>query len=115
MNKIKYIFYFLIFFISNTSYSQQIGQIKKGSLFIIGGGKRTPDLMRSMLRQAHLKSQDYIVVLPMASIEPDTAYFYFKTSLNGLCNNTIVSFNLTKENQGRQEWIDSLSHAALIF
>ncbi len=87
----------------------------KGNLFIIGGGKRTAALMQSMLSTAHLKPSDYIVVLPMATAEPDTALYYFAQSLQSLCNNHIVSFNFTAATVNRQSWLDSLQHARLIY
>ena len=87
----------------------------KGSLFIIGGGHRSPALMKTLLAVSSLKTKDYIVVLPMASEETDTAFYYVKTSLVNLCSNTIANLDFSKHNKFDQQWLDSLLHAKLIF
>ena len=87
----------------------------KGKLFIIGGGDRSPALMMSLLETAALKNNDYVVVLPMSSEEPDTAYYYFKADLEILCRNAIVNFNFTKDKVADKRWLDSLEKAKLIF
>jgi len=81
----------------------------------MGGGDRPPSLMRSLLETAALKDNDYVVVLPMSSKEPDTAYYYFKADLETLCGNAIVNFNFTKERVADKGWLDSLEKAKLIF
>ena len=68
----------------------------KGNLFIIGGGDRTPQLIQKLISTAQLSAKDYIVVLPMATEEPDTAYYYIKTELEQACSNTIANLNFTK-------------------
>jgi cyanophycinase len=87
----------------------------RGSLFIIGGGHRSPALMKSLLSVSSLKTNDYIVVLPMASEETDTAYYYVKISLQNLCHNTIANLDFSKKNKSNKQWLDSLEHAKLIF
>src|SRR4030095_2008820 len=87
----------------------------KGKLFMIGGGDRPPSLMRSLLETAALKNNDYVVVLPMSSEEPDTAYYYLKADLETVCSNAIVNFNFTKERVADKRWLDSLEKAKLIF
>ena len=47
----------------------------EGKLFIIGGGKRPPEMVQEMMDLAGLDSMGYVVVLPMSSSEPDTAFF----------------------------------------
>lgn len=87
----------------------------KGSLFIIGGGHRSPELMQTLLKTAKLSPKDYIVVLPMSSAETDTAYYYTKISLDTLCSNTIANLNFTSERVNDKVWLDSLRHAKLIY
>lgn len=98
-------------------YSIVAGQTKtpKGNLFIIGGGKRPPELMQVLLKTAKLSPKDYIVVLPMSSGETDTAYHYTKISLDKLCNNTIANLNFTKDKVTNRQWLDSLKRAKLIY
>ena len=62
-------------------------QKNKGKLFIIGGGKRSDILMNQMLKVADLKTKDFIVVLPMSSEEPDSAYIYFNKAYSELIKN----------------------------
>ena len=104
----------LLFFIALIYCTQSFSQAK-GNLFIIGGGNRTPSLMRSMLSTATLSANDYIVVLPMATEEPDTAFYYFKISIDTLCNNALVKFNFTEKETNYKSWLDSVKNAKLIF
>lgn len=87
----------------------------KGNLFIIGGGDRPPSLVKSLLATAPLSRNDYIVVLPMSSEEPDSSFYYFKKDISPECSNTIVNLNFTKGNVNNKQWLDSLLHAKLIF
>jgi cyanophycinase len=92
-----------------------MAQSTKGKLFIIGGGDRTDNLMRKMLAVSHLTKNDYIVVLPMASEEPDSSFFYFKNQIEKLTIHKIVMFNFDKSILHKKELIDSLQKAKLIF
>jgi cyanophycinase len=87
----------------------------KGKLFIIGGGDRSPALMRSLIATAAFRPKDYVVVLPMSSESPDTAFYYFKTDLEPFCSSAIVNFNFTTNKVNDKNWLDSLEHARLIF
>ena len=87
----------------------------KGNLFIIGGGSRSDELMYALMATAQLSSNDYIVVLPMATEEPDTAFYYISEDLKKVCNNKITNFNFTKNDVNKKQWLDSLEHAKLIF
>ena len=87
----------------------------KGSLFIIGGGHKSKELMQQLMQTAHLNSNDYIVFLPMATEEPDTSYSYIKEDFAGVCNNKVVNFNFTKNDINKTSWIDSVKNAKLIY
>lgn len=53
------------------------GQTQAGTLFIIGGGQRPPELIRDLIQTAQLNQPDrQAVILPMSSSQPDTAAFY---------------------------------------
>jgi cyanophycinase len=90
-------------------------QSNQGKLFIIGGGNRSDSLMKKMLAVSHLKKNDYIVVLPMASEEPDSSFFYFKNQIEKLTIHKIVMFNFDKSMLAQKKLIDSLQKAKLIF
>jgi cyanophycinase len=93
----------------------QVSETPKGSLFVIGGGSRSFAMMQSLVKTAQLSKKDYIVVLPMSSEEPDTAYFYIAADFRKVCTNTVANLNFTKENLNDKLWLDSLQKARLIF
>lgn len=95
--------------------SQNSSKAPAGKLFIIGGGDRPPALMRSLVAEAAMKPTDYVIVLPMSSEYPDTAYYYFKEDLQAVCKNAIVNFNFTAQQTNNKKWLDSLEKAKLIF
>lgn len=86
-----------ILFASLPSIAQTRQTSAKGKLFIIGGGDRSAELMRSMLAAAAPGPKDYVVVLPMSGENPDTSFYYLKEDLQPVCTNAIVNFNFTKE------------------
>ncbi len=110
MMKHKFFFTCVLYFVCLYSFGQA-----KGNLFIIGGGDRSPQLIQTLLSTAQLSAKDYIVVLPMATEEPDTAYYYIKSELEKACNNTIANLNFSKKDTSNKVWLDSLRHAKLIF
>ncbi len=92
-----------------------LGQ-NKGSLFIIGGGDRSPALVKQMVETAKLKPHDYIVVLPMATSIPQESVAYISGQLSAACSNKITSFNFTRaQADNQQNWIDSVKNARFIF
>lgn len=93
--------------------SQQANEA--GNLFIIGGGSRSPELIRELIHTAQLAPRDHIVVLPMSTTEPDTAFYYIRIQLEKACSNTIANLNFSKETVNNRQWLDSLEHARLIF
>jgi len=103
----------LIGFLSAPAQIKQ--SIIKGKLFIIGGGNRSPELMKTLAATAAFGAKDYAVVLPMSSEEPDTSFYYFKQDFTPVCATPLVSFNFTKDKVNDSQWLDSLEHARLIF
>lgn len=90
-------------------------QKEKGKLFIIGGGNRSDQLMQHLVDLAQFKKTDYIVVLPMSSEEPDSAYIYFRDQFQRLAPNPIVMLNFDKTSVQNPKLNDSLQKAKLIF
>lgn len=91
-------------------------QNTKGSLFIIGGGDRSDALMQQMLNTANLKSNDYIIVLPMSSEVPDAGFEFFSTQMKKLKEGVAIkNFNFAKHDVNDKKWIDSLTGAKLIY
>ncbi len=106
-------FILLICFFATNAQTKTISP--KGKLFIIGGGDRPPSLMKSLLNVAALGPNDYAVVLPMSSEQPDTSYYYFKTDFQPVSARPLLNFNFTAQNVNDKNWLDSLQHAKLIF
>ena len=90
-------------------------QKTKGKLFIIGGGHRSDALMTQLVTLADLGKKDYVVVLPMSTEEPDSAYIYFKKQFETLTPNPIVMLNFDKTTAFNKVLNDSLQNAKLIF
>lgn len=88
----------------------------KGKLFIIGGGKRPPELVKELIKVSDLENDTYAVILPMASIEPDSAIFYASKQFTelGIKPEKIKGFNFQKNRQN-VEHLDSLANAGLIY
>ncbi|MEO6220364.1 MAG: cyanophycinase [Ginsengibacter sp.] len=103
-----------IFFSCFASSGQNTFQAK-GKLFIIGGGNRSASLIVKMIETARLNKKDHIAILPMASEQPDSSYFYIKTQLEKFCGNTIANLNFIPDKINNQQWLDSLKNAKLIF
>jgi len=87
----------------------------KGNLFIIGGGSKSDELMRTLVGTAHLSSQDYIAVLPMATEEPDSALYYIRQDFQKVCGNKVYGFNFTANDTHNTSWLDSVKRAKLVY
>ena len=90
-------------------------QKTNGKLFIIGGGQRSDIFMMQLIDVAALQKKDYIVVLPMSSEEPDSAYIYFKKQVGKLTLHPIVMLNFNKNTANNKVLTDSLAKAKLIY
>lgn len=89
---------------------------KKGSLFIIGGGTRTPALLEELIKTANPAVSDYIVILTMATSLPQESLESIRSQLSGHCKNPITGFNFTKvQANDNESWIDSVRNAKLIY
>jgi cyanophycinase len=115
MNCHKLLLGFIIILFSGASFAQVSKKSPKGKLFVIGGGDRTPLLMHSLAKTANLGANDYVVVLPMSSGEPDSSFFYFKEDWVTVSGKPLVNFNFTKDRVNDKQWLDSLANAKLVF
>jgi cyanophycinase len=88
----------------------------KGKLYIIGGGKRPSAMIAEIAELARLGEENrYAVVLPMASSEPDTSFYYLKKQFDGLGAYKFILFNMADGETVSQPTLDSIRHAALIY
>lgn len=111
---------FVLLFTVNQAFCQHKAKpagkdLSTGSLFIIGGGERSAELISALVKTANLRQQDYIVVLPMATAQPEASFEAIKKQLSADAKNNIYSFNFTAEKVHHQQWLDSLAGARLIF
>jgi cyanophycinase len=63
-------------FLSGSLYGQSPDGSAAGHLFIIGGGKRPAAMLEELIKVAGLSQGGHVIILTMASSEPDTAAFY---------------------------------------
>lgn len=87
----------------------------KGSLFIIGGGDKSDALIKQLVTTADLTTKDYIIVLPMASGQPDTGFKYITQQLQLHTDVVIRNFDFNKHDVNDKKWNDSLANAKLIY
>jgi cyanophycinase len=111
----KQFFCLLFVFSAQVSFTQPPKKLPKGKLFIIGGGDRTPLLMQSLAKTANLGENDYAVVLPMSSGQPDSSFYYFKEDWHTVSDKPLRNFNYIKGTVISKQWLDSLVNAKLIF
>ncbi|WP_343706302.1 cyanophycinase [Flavobacterium sp.] len=88
----------------------------KGKLFIIGGGKKSDKLVSELIALSNLNKENFMVILPMASEEPDSAVYYTAKQFIALGVNSkkIKALNFNGISQPKAQ-IDSLKKASLIY
>jgi cyanophycinase len=114
MQRFTGIFLLIAAFVISCNHAAIIDE-PKGKLFIIGGGKRPAAMIQRMIHEAELDKGGYIVILPMASSEPDTSVYYAALQFidQGITN--VADFRFTKDQKTTPAQLDSLENAALIY
>ena len=87
----------------------------KGKLFIIGGGDKSPAMMKELVRLAGFGPRDYIVALPMASEMPDSSVIWTREDFQDTGAPEVIGFNFTGKENMTPARLDSVRHAKLIF
>ena len=87
----------------------------EGKLFIIGGGERSDALIKKLVETAGLATNDYIIVLPMASVQPDTGFYYISRQIGKHTPALIRNFDFRQPEIPLQQWADSVAGAKLIY
>ncbi|MCB9291033.1 MAG: cyanophycinase [Lewinellaceae bacterium] len=113
--------FFLLLIYASFGFAQEAGSAEMfpapaGKLFIIGGGKRPPALVQSLVQASGLDTGGYAIILPMASSEPDTAAYYGirQFTKQGLAAEKFRAYNFAKGDYPKAA-IDSLLGARLIY
>jgi cyanophycinase len=88
---------------------------KEGKLFIIGGGDFNSEMRDKMIHESGIDKGGYMVILPMSSEEPDTAFFYTKLDFKVPEKLDIYGFIIKKGDNIPQSRIDSIRNAKMIF
>jgi cyanophycinase len=86
-----------------------------GHLFIIGGGEKTDGLMKELLKVSAVGSDDYVIILPMSSEDPDSSVIFAKEDFASVGITKVAGFNFTEKGPVTQSRIDSMVKAKLIF
>ncbi len=119
---ISRLYFFLITLIllsyscTTEQYQKQVSdKPKNGKLFIIGGGKRPVEMIRSMVTISGVDTSGYIVILPMSSSVPDTAAYYGVKQFTDLGLKNVFALNFNDSLDITSKRIDSLKNASLIY
>ena len=87
----------------------------EGSLFIIGGGSRPPEMVERMIDEAGIWDEGYVAILPMSSSVPDSAIIWASEQFLAQGINNIAGFNFLHDEEPPAAWVDSVRNAPLIY
>lgn len=105
----------LFLFFSPAILAQPLHTSPRGKLFIIGGGDKSPEMMKELVRIAGLGPHDYVAVLPMASEFPDSSVIWTREDFEDTGVTSIVGMNFSEGEVPVASRLDSLRRAKLIF
>jgi cyanophycinase len=87
----------------------------KGKLFIIGGGKRSTAMIDRLIVEAGVDIKGYILILPMASAEEDTAIFYSSKQFADRGVDSIFSIHSDTSKKYSESTLQLIQNASLIY
>lgn len=87
----------------------------QGKLFIIGGGKRPPEMVQRMILESGVDKNGYVMILPFASEEQDSSIFYAKRQFANAGISNLAGLICKKGEILSKEKIDSIANAAFIY
>jgi cyanophycinase len=87
----------------------------KGTIFIIGGGNRTDDMMNELVDLSGIRNDGYIYVLPMASSDPDSAIIWAREDFLTAGVSKVPGYNFMGGETPPKPQLDSLRNARLIY
>lgn len=87
----------------------------KGSLFIIGGGSRPPEMVKRIIEESGIDNKGYGIILPMASSEQDSAIYYAKKQFAEVGIDNVFGIMVTDNEPVTSQRIDSIKNANLIY
>lgn len=87
----------------------------KGKLYIIGGGKRPPEMVKQLIELSGVGQGKYIVVLPMSSEDVDTAAYWAMKQFKDLGITNITWFDFNEGEPFEKHKLDSIINAGMIY
>lgn len=84
-------------------------------LFIIGGGKRPPELIARLVEEAGLREGGYGLILPMSSAEPDSAIYYGLRQFEAQGLRNVIGMHFVAGQEPTAARLDSLRQATMIY
>jgi len=87
----------------------------QGTLFIIGGGDRTLEMMKELVDLSGVRNEGYIYVLPMASSVPDSALIWAREDFMAAGISIVPGYNFRQGETPPKPQLDSLRNARLIY
>ncbi|MGC9374955.1 MAG: cyanophycinase [Bacteroidales bacterium] len=120
MNILRYLILITLFLLSYSCTTEKkqrqvLSKNENGKLFIIGGGKRPVEMVKSMVSISGVDTAGYIIILPMSSSVPDTAVYYGVKQFTSLGLKNVFAINFSDSSDITIEKIDSLKNASLIY
>lgn len=113
--RINHILLVLLLCISTTTACTAQNGNAKGTLFIIGGGSRPMDMVKRIASESGIDKGGYAVILPMSSVEPDTAIFYAKKSFSQAGISNVYGLKFEKGDKPNKAKTDSIRNAKLVY
>jgi cyanophycinase len=114
LNKIIIAFVFIsVAFYVNTINAQETKT--NGKLFIIGGGSRPSAMVDRIIKESGIDKSGYGIILPMSSIEPDSAVYYASKQFYDKGIKNIYGLNFVKDEVLTASKLDSIKNAKLIY
>lgn len=82
---------------------------------IIGGGYRPPELIDRMIVESGIKSGGYVLILPMASAEQDSAIWYAQQQFTSRGLTAVVGMQVKSGDVVSNQRLDSIRSAQLVY
>lgn len=87
----------------------------KGKLFIIGGGSRPSTMVDRIIKESGIDKGGYGIILPMSSVEPDSAVYYARKQFVEKGFHNIKGMHFTKGEILTTTKMDSIKNAKLVY
>nr|WP_223270793.1 cyanophycinase [Subsaximicrobium wynnwilliamsii] len=87
----------------------------QGKLVIIGGGSRPAAMIDRIIKESGIDKEGYGIILPMSSVEPDSAVYYAKMQFTKVGINNVHGLQFAKGERLGSAKLDSIKKAKLIY